>query len=72
MDRWPPALMTREDAAAYLGVSVSIIRNMKAEGLIKSVRLRRNSRPMIRKSDLDELLENLPYTDNRPCFSKQD
>lgn len=63
-ERWP-ALMSRKDAAEYLGVSVSEIRNMKARGQIKSVLPRKGGDPKYRRSDLDQWIESLEYGDGK-------
>lgn len=56
-ERWP-GLLTRVEAAEYLGVSVETISREKAAGRIKSVRLRDSIK--YRREDLDQYIRDLP------------
>lgn len=55
--RWP-ALLKREEAAAYLGIGVTALNGLRASEQIKSVRIAGSIR--YRKSDLDSYVEELP------------
>jgi excisionase family DNA binding protein len=59
-ERWP-GLMTRAEAAEYLGVSIETVSREKANGKIKSVLLR----GMVKYSReaLDAYIRELPYGD---------
>lgn len=56
-ERWP-GLMTRREAAEYLGCSIETISREKAAGRIKSVRLRDAIK--YRREDLDQYIRDLP------------
>jgi excisionase family DNA binding protein len=56
-ERWP-ALLTRAEAAEYLGVSIETISREKAAGKIKSVWLRGAIK--YRREDLDQYIRDLP------------
>jgi excisionase family DNA binding protein len=56
-ERWP-ALMSRREAAEYLGTSVETISMEKANGKIKSVMLR--GTPKYSREALDEYIRSLP------------
>ncbi len=57
-ERWP-ALLTREEAAEYLGVSVETVSREKAAGRIKSKVLR--GKYLYSRDDLDRYISDLPY-----------
>jgi excisionase family DNA binding protein len=57
-ERWP-ALLTREEAAEYLGIGITALNSLRASGELKSVRIR-EATIRYRKSDLDKLVESLP------------
>lgn len=57
-ERWP-ALLTRAEAARYLGVGESTIRSLRAAEEISSVRIREKI-IRYRRSDLDKFIEGLP------------
>lgn len=67
-ERWP-GLLTKREAAEYLGVSESTIGRMKALGEIKSVRLR--SLVLYRRSDLDAYIEALPEGDGECLINER-
>lgn len=56
-DRWP-ALMSVKQAAEYLSTSEATVRRLKANGEIKSVRLRGDVK--YRRYDLDKFIDKLP------------
>lgn len=60
-ERWP-ALLTREEAAEYLGCSIETISRLKAAEQIRSVALK-GSIIRYRRTDLDHLVDNLPFAD---------
>ena len=55
-DRWP-ALMKRDEAAAYLGIGVTTFNGLVASEQIKSVRIAGAIR--YRRTDLDSYVERL-------------
>ena len=59
MNMWPPnpALMTRADVAAELGMSVSTVKRLIADGALVAVEVGRSTR--VRRSDLEAFLERL-------------
>lgn len=59
-ERWP-ALMSRSEAADYLGVSENTLARLKASEELRSVMLR--SMVRFRRSDLDRFIDDLPYGD---------
>ncbi len=59
-ERWP-ALMTREEAAEYLGIGKSSMSLLIAKGDIRGVKFYANGQPRYKRSDLDELIESLEY-----------
>lgn len=59
-DRWP-ALLSRKEAAEYLGVSPAQVSLMKASQQIRSVKF--GTKILYRRSELDELIESLEYGD---------
>jgi excisionase family DNA binding protein len=60
-ERWP-ALMSRPDAARYLGVSSRFLTDLIAEGRIAGVVFHRGGQPRYKRADLDELIESLEYS----------
>ena len=52
-----PALMTRADVAAELGMSVSTVKRLIADGALVAVEVGRSTR--VRRSDLEAFLERL-------------
>ena len=58
---YPPALMNPEDAARYLSVSESFLRELVAEGKLHAVSHRLNGHPKYRRSDLDQYVEGMSY-----------
>ncbi len=56
-DRWP-ALLSRELAAEYLGVSLTTFKRMIADGVISTVLIR--DMPRYKRSDLDAYIDDLP------------
>lgn len=66
-ERWP-GLLSKNEAAEYLGVSPKTIGRMKALGQIRSVSLR--GKILYRRSELDAFIDELPYGDgNCPADS---
>lgn len=61
-ERWP-GLLSREEAADYLGVSIETLSRMKAGGELRSVTLRGGSIIRYRRVDLDAFIDNLPFGD---------
>ena len=59
-DRWP-ALLTRKEAAEYLGVSPSTLSQLISMGRIRGVKLFTGGHPKYKRLDLDELIESLEY-----------
>lgn len=59
-ERWP-ALLSRAEAAEYLGVSETTISREKAGGRLHSVTIRGLIK--YRRSELDSYIESLPYGD---------
>jgi len=59
-ERWP-GLLTRRQAAEYLGMSESTVSREKAAGLIKSRLVR--GKVMYPRFELDQYIENLPIGD---------
>ncbi len=57
-DRWP-ALLTRADAASYLGVGETVIKQLRAAEEITSVRVRQKI-IRYRRVDLDRFISELP------------
>jgi excisionase family DNA binding protein len=68
-ERWP-ALLTTEDAAEYLGLSVKSLNRLRAAQRIKSVTVRDGSFIRFRRSDLDAFIEDLPYG-NGTCAANE-
>lgn len=60
-ERWP-ALLSREEAAEYLGCSIETIARLKAGEKIRSVVLK-GTIIRYRRVDLDAFVDNLPYGD---------
>lgn len=58
MDRWP-ALLTLAEAARYLGVGETTIKQLRAAEQISSVRVREKI-IRYRRVDLDKFVEGLP------------
>lgn len=58
MDRWP-ALLTLAEAANYLGVGETTIKQLRASEQISSVRIREKI-IRYRRVDLDKFIEGLP------------
>lgn len=58
-ERWP-ALLTAEDAAEYLGISVTSLKRLKAAERIRSVTIRDGSMLRYRRTDLDAFIDDLP------------
>lgn len=58
MDRWP-ALLTLSDAANYLGVGETVIKQLRASEQISSVKIREKL-IRFRRVDLDKFIEQLP------------
>ena len=56
-DSITPALLTINQAAAYLSVSRSTVYGLIAKGLLTSVRIVRGA-PRIRRSEIDALIES--------------
>lgn len=59
-ERWP-GLLSRNEAAEYLGVSIETISREKAAGKIKSVWIRGMIK--YRREDLDQYIRDLPEGD---------
>lgn len=59
-ERWP-GLLSREEAANYLGISVETLSREKAAGRIKSKLLR--GKYLYSREDLDRYIADLPYGD---------
>jgi excisionase family DNA binding protein len=57
-ERWP-ALMSRDQAAEYLGISPSTLSREKAAGRIRSKVIR--GMYMYSREDLDRFIDALPY-----------
>ncbi len=57
-ERWP-ALLSTEEAAEYLGVSVSTIKRLAGADEIRTVKVRSMYR--YRRDDLDAFIGELPY-----------
>lgn len=69
-ERWP-ALLSREEAAEYLGVSPKTIARIKSLGQIRSVQLR--GKILFRRTELDAFIDELPYGDgNCPADADAD
>jgi excisionase family DNA binding protein len=68
-NRWP-ALLSRKDAAEYLGISPRSLSQLKAMGKIRSVKILGNGQPYYRRSELDEFVESLEYGDGH-CVASQ-
>ncbi len=68
-ERWP-AVMSRRDAAEYLGISEREFSNLKALGVVHSVVHSFSSRPKYRRSDLDDYIETLEQADGH-CVATQ-
>lgn len=66
-ERWP-ALLSRAEAADYLGVSETTIAKLKAAEELRSVVLR--SLIKYRRTDLDRFIDDLPYGDGE-CAANQ-
>lgn len=60
-ERWP-ALLSREEAAEYLGCSIETISRLRAAEQIRSVALK-GSIIRYRRNDLDHLVDNLPFAE---------
>ena len=58
MDRWP-ALLTLAEAARYLGVGETTVKQLRASEEISSVRIREKI-IRYRRVDLDKFIEGLP------------
>lgn len=58
-ERWP-ALLRPPEAASYLGVSETVVKQLRGSELIMSVRIPGTSAIRYRRSDLDRFIENLP------------
>jgi excisionase family DNA binding protein len=56
MERWP-ALLSREEAAAYLGIGVTLLNSLRAREEIKSVQI--GSAIRYRRTDLDAFVAEL-------------
>lgn len=61
-ERWP-AVLTRKDAAEYLGMSVTTFDELHSEGKLKAVRYVK--RLMYRRSDLDDFILQLEEVSHR-------
>lgn len=68
-ERWP-ALMSTEDAAEYLGLSVKSLHRLRAAERIRTVTIRDGSLIRFRRSDLDAFIEDLPYG-NGSCAANE-
>lgn len=55
-DRWP-ALLTQDEAAAYLGIGITSLKGLRASEQINSVRIAGAIR--YRKTDLDDYIAGL-------------
>ena len=69
-ERWP-ALLSRKEAAEYLGVGERSLSTLKAMGLIKSVKMFANAQPKFKRVDLDEYIDSLEYGDGY-CAATQE
>lgn len=59
--RWP-ALLTRKEAAEYLGIGKTSFSNLLARGVIRGVKHWSGARdPKYKRSDLDDYIESLEY-----------
>lgn len=58
---FPPALMTREQAAYYLGISPRSVSQLVAEGKLNPVVHNALGHPKFKRSDLDEYIDSLEY-----------
>jgi excisionase family DNA binding protein len=68
-ERWP-ALMSTEDAAEYLGLSVKSLHRLRAAERIKTVTIRDGSFIRFRRTDLDAFIDELPYG-NGTCAANE-
>lgn len=59
-ERWP-ALMSRKEAAEYLGVSDRFFTDLIAQGRIRGVQFEKKGQPRYKRVDLDGLIESLEY-----------
>lgn len=67
-DRWP-ALLSRKEAAEYLGISAAQVSLMKANKQIRSVKF--GTKILYRRTELDDLIESLEYGDGYCAASEQ-
>lgn len=58
---FPPALLTKDQAAYYLGISPRSLSQLVAEGRINPVVHNPLGHPKFKRSDLDEYVESLEY-----------
>lgn len=68
-ERWP-ALLTAEDAAEYLSISVKSLHRLRAAERIKAVTIRDGSFIRFRRTDLDAFIDDLPYG-NGTCAANE-
>lgn len=61
-ERWP-ALLSRAEAAEYLGCSATTVSRLKAIGHLHTVSVRGLIK--FRRAELDAFIESLPYADGK-------
>lgn len=68
-ERWP-ALMTAEDAQAYLSISETKFKELRTVGVIRSVRVGSDRLIRYRRADLDTFIDGLPDGSGQPVDAR--